>query len=167
MTRPLPGPYEPEQIQRFLETFMYDDRAFLIDEVVGLHAERHEIEARLDTTRPLPFVAYQRARPGHPAHVSGAELIMVTADLGSLHAWFFHGLRWDEGWVGYGNRIHRADFKTLAAIGPPLELRSREIRVRKRSNRIVIRFEFDFSQAGQPVYFGDQTAMFLRPDATR
>jgi hypothetical protein len=47
---------------------------------------------------------------------------MVAGSLGCLHVYFFHGCHWNEGWVGFGNRIHRADFKRLATIGPPIEL---------------------------------------------
>lgn len=162
MTRHLPGPYDPTEMRRFLDTFMYAEEAFLIDEIVRLDRERHEIEARFDTDRTLPFVRLQRTGPQHPPHVSGAELLMVTADLGSLHAWFFHGCRWDEGWVGFGNRIHRADFSSIARIGPPIDLLSRETRTRVSPSRIVIRFEFEFQQEGSAVYYGDQTAMFLR-----
>jgi hypothetical protein len=96
--------------------------------------------------------------------LSVAELIMATAHMGSLHGWFFYGLRWDQGWVGFGNRIHRADFKSLALIGPPLDLRSRETARRVGARRIVVRFEFDFRQEGRPVYYGDQTAMFVKDD---
>ena len=40
---------------------------------------------------------------------------MLTGTLGCLHAFLFHGCHWDEGWSGFGNRIHRADFKKLAS----------------------------------------------------
>jgi hypothetical protein len=87
---------------------------------------------------------------------------MATGSLGCLHAWFFYGCRWDEGWVGFGNRIHRADFKALARIGPPLEMRSRELRSRVGPRRVVLRCAFEFQQEGAVVYTGDQSAMFLR-----
>lgn len=90
---------------------------------------------------------------------------MITGSLGCLHAWFFHGVRWDEGWIGYGNRIHHADFLRPALIGPPLELRSRELRSRSGPRRVVIRYEFEFSQEGERVYFGDQSAQFFREPA--
>lgn len=166
MHRTIPGPYDPREMERFLETFLYEEEAFLIDEVVRLDVQRREIEARADTTRPLPFARHQRVGPSHPAHVSGPELIMLTGNLGCLHAWFFHGCRWDDGWVGYGNRIHRAAFSSLASIGAPLQLESKEKRVRARSNRIVIRYEFEFRQEGRLVYRGDQTAQFFRHPGT-
>jgi hypothetical protein len=154
----------PIDLEEFHRTFLYREEAFLPDEILSIDAERREVIATIDTSREFPYVQYQRAGPGHPAHLSVAELIMATAHMGSLHGWFFYGLRWNDGWVGFGNRIHRADFKALALIGPPLELRSRETGSRVGPQRIVVRFEFDFRQEGKPVYFGDQTAMFLKTD---
>ena len=162
MARNLPGPHDNREMQRFLDTFLYREEAFLVDEVVSMNPEDGSIEAILDTNRPLPFAAAQRVDPHHPAHVSAGELLMVTGSLGCMHAWFFHGCRWDEGWAGFGNRIHRADFKSLATIGPPLHLESRETRTRVRSHRVVLRYEFHFRQEGRLVYHGDQSAMFLK-----
>ncbi len=165
MTRTIPGPYDPAEMNHFLETFLYREEAFLIDEISCLDAEQGLIEARLDTTRTLPFASQQRISAHHPGHVSGAELLMVTGCLGCMHAWFFHGCRWDEGWFGFGNRVHRADFKNLALIGPPLRLESREVRTRVGPRRVVLRYEFHFWQDDRLVYFGDQTAMFFNQTA--
>lgn len=158
----IPAPYTPDQLKHFLDTFLYREEAFLIDELVVMDAERGRIEARMDTRRPLPFAAAQRTSTNHPGHVSGAEIIMITGGLGCLHAWFFHGCRWDEGWAGFGNRIHRADFKRLARIGAPLELCSQETRKRIGPRRVLLRYDFEFRQEGEVVYVGDQTAMFFR-----
>ncbi len=87
---------------------------------------------------------------------------MATGGLGCLHAYLFHGCRWDEGWAGFGNRIHRADFKRLASIGPPIVLESKQTRTRVGSRRIVIRYDFRFRQKGETVYLGDQSAMFVK-----
>jgi hypothetical protein len=160
--RVIPGPIDPGEMQRFLDTFLYREEAFLVDEVVRMDAEAREIEALLDTRRPLPFSAQQRTSDEHPAHVSAAEILMVTGSLGCMHAFFFHGCRWDEGWSGFGNRVHRADFKSLARIGPPLTLVSKETRTRVGPRRVVIRYEFRFTQAGKLVYVGDQSAMFFK-----
>ncbi len=165
MARDIPGPYDPHEMRLFLDTFHYAEEAFLIDEITELDVRRREVRARMDTNRFLPFAQYQRVRPGHPGHVSGSEIIMATANLGCLHAWFFHGCRWSEGWVAFGTRIQKAEFKNLALVGPPLELRSREVRSRVGQNRITIRFEFEFSQEGGTVYFGDQTATLLKYSA--
>jgi hypothetical protein len=162
MSREIPGPYDPAEMRRFLDTFLYREEAFLVDEVTELDGSALAVEARMDTTRPLPFAGQQRTDVHHPPHVSAGELLMATGSLGCLHAWFFHGCRWDEGWNAFGSRIHRATFKQLARIGPPLRLRSRETRSRVGTRRVVLRFLFEFSQDGDPVYIGDQTAMFLK-----
>jgi hypothetical protein len=156
------GPIDPEEMRAFFASFFYDEAAFLVDEVVRVDGERHEIEARLDTTRVLPTARHQRVSQVHPAHVSGPDLLMVTACLGSLHAWFFHGVRWDEGWVGYGSRIHWAEFRHLAHAGPALDLLSRETAARADARRLVIGYAFDFRQAGRSVYRSEQTALFLK-----
>jgi hypothetical protein len=160
--QPNPGPFDADEFRRFNDTFMYREGAFLVDEIVSADYSSHAIVGLLDTTRGLPFAREQRVGPGHPAHVSGAEMVMATGSLGCLHAWFFHGCRWDEGWTGFGTRIHRADFKQLARIGPPLRLESKESRARVGSRRIVLRFEFRFWQGDALVYRGDQSAMFFR-----
>jgi hypothetical protein len=160
--RDVPGPFAREEMRSFLDGFMYRDAGFLVDEVTRLDGEQREIEARLRTERPLPFSDLQRTHAAHPPHVAAGELIMATGSLGCMHAWFFHGCRWDEGWAGFGSRIHRGDFKRLVARGPDLRLCSREIRARVGARRIVLRCEFRFWQEDQLVYRGDQSAMFVR-----
>ena len=152
----------PDVLQRFVDTFLYTADALFVDEITGLDSDKRSLEALLDTTRTLPLARCQRTSPEHPAHVSAAELLMATGGLGCLHAYLFHGCRWDEGWAGFGNRIHRADFKRLATLGPPIVLESRETRTRIGSRRIVIRYEFRFHQEGAVVYLGDQSAMFVK-----
>ena len=51
----MPGPYAPEEMQEFLDTFLYKSDAFLIDEVHQMDPDERLIEASLDTRRPLPF----------------------------------------------------------------------------------------------------------------
>lgn len=165
MSRKIPGPFDPEEMQRFLDTLLYEEAAFLIDEVTRLDPEALAVSARMDTTRPLPFSALQRESERHPLHVAASDMLMLTGNLGFLHAWFFHGCRWDEGWAGFGNRIHRADFKNLARIGPPLRLESRETRTREGPKRVMMRMEFEFWQDESLVYRGDQSAIFFRERA--
>ena len=156
------GVTDPVELQRFLDTFLYREDAVLLDEITAIDEAARRIDARLDAKRPLPLADAQRVSRLHPAHVSGAEFVMVTGALGCLHAWLFHGCRWDEGWAGFGNRIHRADFKRLARRDAPVELSSTATRERVGASRVVIRFAFDFRQAGEVVYVGDQSAMFVK-----
>ncbi len=157
----MPKPH-PEELRRFLDSFLYHEEGFLLDEVLDIDPEQRSVRARLETTKPLPYTRLQRNGPHHPAHVAAAEMLALTGSLGCLHAWFFHGCRWDEGWSGFGVRIHRAEFKTLTRIGPPLRLTSRETRTRAEPTRIVLRYEFEFFQEDKQVYFGDQTAIFVK-----
>jgi hypothetical protein len=157
-----PGPLPPEEVDHFLETFLYSEAGVLVDEILRADADAGEMDALLETAQPLAYSDLQRTGPHHPAHVAAGELLTATGSLGCLHAYFFHGCRWDEGWAGYGGRIHRVDFKRLARRGPPLHLHSRETRVRRGAKQVVIRYEFRFLQEGELVYRGDQTAMFLR-----
>lgn len=153
------------ELDRFLATFLYREEVFLVDEIVAVDREARSIEARMQTTQALPIAPYQRTGPGHPPHVAAAEMLMLTGSLGCLHAWIFHGCRWDEGWSGFGNRIHRADFRHLARIGPPLALHSEETRTRVGPKRVVLRYDFRFEQEGEVVYRGDQSAMFFKDAA--
>lgn len=151
----------PDLLQRFVDTFLYSSEALFVDELTRVDEQTHSLEGLLETTRSFPLSRCQRTSPLHPAHVSAAELLMVTGSLGCLHAFLFHGCRWDEGWAGFGNRIHRADFRRLAQIGPPIVLESRETRTRVGPRRIMLRYDFRFLQSGEVVYRGDQSAMFV------
>lgn len=152
-----------EEIDRFAATFLYSREAFLIDEVSRLDAATGEIEASMDTRRSLPVARFQTGDEiAHPRHVSAPDLVLLTGNLGCLSAYFLHGCRWDEGWVGFGNRIHRADFRRLVLVGPPLRLRSKETRVRVGPRRVVLRYDFHFFQNDTLVYYGDQSAIFVK-----
>jgi hypothetical protein len=152
----------PDLLQRFVDSFLYTSDALFVDELTRVDPAARAIEAVLDTTRHFPLARCQRTSPLHPPHVSAAELLMVTGVLGCLHAFLFHDCRWDEGWAGFGNRIHRADFKRLAVLGPPIALESKQTRTRIGERRIVIRYDFRFLQSGDVVYQGDQSAMFVK-----
>ena len=137
-----------------------------VDKAVGFLLERGQLKngELLFVTGRVSFEivlkAYTAKLP-YIAAISGPSS-MATASLGCLHAWFFHGCRWDEGWVGFGNRIHRAEFRKLGRRGPPLSLESREIRSRHSSRRVVIRYQFRFRQDDELVYASEQSAMFVR-----
>ena len=158
-----PSPWPDADVARFVDTFIYSPRAFLVSEVLTADPEAGRMTARMDTTRYLPFSAEQRGDPVlHPRHVSAPELMMITGNLGCLHAYFFYGCRWDAGWVGFGSRAHRIDFKDIAHIGPSLDLESVETRKRVGASRVMLRYDFTFTQGGRVVYRGDQSAIFVR-----
>lgn len=160
-----------DDARRFLGSLPYDPRAFLLDEVTLVDPVARRVEARLDTTKPLPFVDAQRGGPElHPRHVNGGVMVHLTGMLGLVHAFFLDGLRFDVGpgeaaggaWIGFGGRIHRAEFRSLARVGPPLELALVETKRRAGADRRVVRYEFIFTQEGRRCYVGDQTASWLR-----
>jgi len=153
------------ELERFRASFLYQPAAFLVDEVLGIDPEQRAIEAVLRTTRALPLSDLQRPSTSHPPHVSAGDLLQATGSLGCLHAWLFHGCRWDEGWVGFGTRIHHAHFERLVERGPDLRLSSRELRSRVGPKRVVLRYTFEFFQAGERAYLGEQSAMFVRAPA--
>ena len=162
MSKTITGPFPPEEMHRFLRTYFYKSDAVMVDEILELDSTNHCILAQMNTDGVLPYSALQRQSADHPPHVSAADMIMATGSLGSLHAWFFHGCRWDEGWAGFGSRIHRADFKSLAHIGPPIELRSSTLKARAGKNRVILRLTFEFRQEEKLVYKGEQSAIFVK-----
>jgi len=155
-----------EQARHFLSTTPYDPRALLVGAVLAVEPSPGRVLARMDTTQPLPFVDAQRGPPEvHPRHVNGGVMVHMTGMLGLLHAYFVLGLRFDQGWIGFGGRIHRAEFRALARVGPPLDLELRETRRREGADRCVVRYDFIFSQGDVRCYVGDQTATWLRGPA--
>jgi len=159
----IPSPWGQAALNKFLEHYMYAREAFLLDSIESADKDLGVITATVASDRPLLVTPYQIGDPiWHPRHVSGADLLMMTVSLGSLHAYFFHERRWDDGWVGFGNRMKNVTFRNLAKVGAPLRLESKELRVRKGSQRTLIEFQFEFSQGGKLIYESEQTAMFLR-----
>lgn len=163
MTNPLP---DAAVLERFRESFLYSPQAFLVDRVTHADSEGRTLEAELDTAeRSFPYAIHQRTGPNHPAHVAAGDLVMATGSLGCLYAWLFHDVHFDAGWTAFGSRIHRADFKGLARMGPPITLSCRETKARVGPKRIMLRLEFRFVQEEILIYTGDQSAFFLlEPD---
>jgi hypothetical protein len=146
----------------FLDGYMYRDAAVLIDRVVSLDEDAGSLETELDTVRPLAYSTLQRTTEDHPLHVSAGDLLMATGTIACLYAWIALGCKWDQGWAGFGSRIHRADFKRMVRVGPPLQMRMQQTAIRKGSKRIMLRCDLRFTQEGRPTYIADQTAMFVR-----
>jgi hypothetical protein len=151
-----------EDLDLFLDGYMYRDAAVLIDRVLSLDLDAGSLEAELDTVRPLAYSALQCTTEDHPLHVSAGDLLMATGTMACLYAWIALGCKWDQGWAGFGSRVHRADFKRMVRVGPPLHMHMQQTAVRKGSKRVMLRCDLRFTQEGLPTYIADQTAMFVR-----
>jgi 3-hydroxymyristoyl/3-hydroxydecanoyl-(acyl carrier protein) dehydratase len=147
----------------FVEDCPYEPDALFIDEVLDVDAAGSRVVCRMPVHADLPLTRSQRAHPvRHPRHLNGGLMVHVTGMVGFVHAYYVLGLRHAEGWIGYGARIHSARFAHLATPGEPLLLEARATRVRRSEGSIVARYAFQFSQAGTPVYEGDQTALWMK-----
>lgn len=159
----IPSPWGEKAVTDFLEHYFYSVDCFMISSVENADADAKEIRATWAPGTRLLVGQHQRGPESwHPRHVSGADMLMMTVSLGSLHAYFFHGCRWQEGWVGFGNRMEGVEFKSMAKPDAPMVLRSREARTRRGSQRVLLDMEFEFTQQGQTVYSSRQTALFVR-----
>jgi hypothetical protein len=147
----------------FFEDCPYLRGGLLIDALLEVDRERSKVRVRMPTHEDLPLTREQRAHPvRHPRHVSGGLLVHMTGVAGMVHAYYVLDLRHREGWIGYGGAIHRARFKNLAHTGEPIEIVCTAKQLRKRERTVVARYELVFTQAGKEIYFGDQTAMWMK-----
>lgn len=152
-------PLDPE----FVADCPYGPEAMLLDEVLEVDRDRKLIRVRMPTHEDLPITRHQRAHPLlHPRHVSGGLMVHMTGILGFAHAYYVMDLRHADGWIGYGVRVHDARFAALAEPGEPLELMGIATRVRKLREQLFVRYDIEFTQGGQLVYRGDQTAAWTR-----
>jgi hypothetical protein len=152
--------------QTFIDDCPYGPEGLLIDEILELDLPGSRVSARMPTHAELPLTRAQRVHPvRHPRHVSGGLMIHMTGMMGFLHAYYVFGLRHAEGWIGYGAKIHGARFLALATVDEPLVLTATTTKVRKSAASIMARYVFEFRQGQTVVYEGDQTAMFLKPEA--
>lgn len=141
------GPWSDQETAEFLEHFFYSPEAFLISDVLNADPEAKEVTAQVKADSKWLVSPYQRGPESrHPRHVSGPDMVMLTAALGSLHAYFFHSCKWKDGWVGFGSRMEEVEFHNLARIDLPLSLHSKELRGRRGARRTLIEFEFKFTQ---------------------
>ncbi|HSO33503.1 MAG TPA: hypothetical protein VLT33_13310 [Labilithrix sp.] len=154
-----PRPLDPA----FLADCPYGPGGLLIDEVVSVDHERHQVVARMPTHDDLPITREQRSHPVfHPRHVSGGLMVHMTGMVAFVHSYYVLGLRHAEGWVGYGGAIHSARFKALAKPGAPLLLECTATKMRRTPKQVLARYAFRFLQDGVLVYEGDQTALWMK-----
>jgi hypothetical protein len=151
--------------QAFLADSPYDPSVLLLDQLLEFDLERSLVRCRMQTWPSDPFTVAQRTHPvRHPAHVSGAAIVQVTASLGFVHAYYLLGLRHRDGWIGYGTHIHRAVFRRLITPGTPVDTTCIATRIRHDADRYTIRYRFDFRADGKRAYEGDQTAFWFRAE---
>lgn len=141
----------------------YLPEALLIDEIVSIDPATSTVVARMPTHEGLPITRDQRVDPvRHPHHVSGGLMVHATGIMGFVHAYYLLELRAADGWAGFGTHIHEARFRRMGTLGEPMLLSATATQVRRIRGTIVARYRFEFRQAGDLVYTGDQTAMFTR-----
>lgn len=148
--------------EEFFKGFPYTPQAFFVDRAVEIDREGRRIVCEMETAgKSFPFVEEQRHHEIlFPPHLPGAVIIHLTGVMGMIVAQVFLDLRFDKGWSGYGTRIHKAEFKRLVRLGPPLRLESTLTSDRRRAGMVILGFEFRFFQEGEPFYYGDQTAVY-------
>jgi 3-hydroxymyristoyl/3-hydroxydecanoyl-(acyl carrier protein) dehydratase len=141
----------------------YGPGGLLLDEVLAIDSEAGLVRARMPTSEDLPLTREQRTDPiHHPRHVSGGLMVHMTGMIAWVHAYYVLGLRHAEGWIGYGGRIHDAQFRALAPPGEPLVLECRATQLRRGTSKVFARYAFRFTQNGTLVYEGDQSAMWVK-----
>lgn len=150
----------------FVAECFYLPEGLLIDEILEVNVEESRVRVRMPTHDDLPLTRMQKVHPTlHPRHVSGGLIIHMTGVAGMVHAYYVLGLRHTEGWVGYGGAIHRGRFKNLAPPGEPIEITCTATRVRQREKSVMVRYDLRFTQNGNEVYHGDQTAMWMKVES--
>ncbi|MEW6444067.1 MAG: hypothetical protein AB1640_24240 [bacterium] len=145
----------------FLRGFPYVRNGFFLDRLLEADPGEKRVTCEMETTKTFPLVAEQRNHPVlHPPHLPGGVILHLTGMVGFVAARILLGIRFDEGWSGYGSRVHRAEFKRLVRLGPPVRLEGRITSDRRRGNMAIVRYEFRFTQESLLFYFGDQTAVY-------
>ncbi len=140
----------------------YGDGGFLIDDVLEVNRAERLVRVRMPTSDELPLTREQRVDEVHPRHVSGGLMIHMTGMAGFVHVYYLEGVRHADGWTGFGVRIHRARFVKLAPPGEPIVITCRELRAVRRTDRILSRYAFAFTQRDELVYDSEQSALWVR-----
>ena len=148
---------------KFVADCPYGPGGLLLDEILEVDREKSRVVARMPTHDDLPLTREQRAHPvRHPRHVSGGLMVHMTGMIAFVHAYFVLDLRHEDGWIGYGGRIHGARFKALARPGEPMTLSCQAKQLRRSETSVLARYDFRFCQGETLVYEGDQTALWQR-----
>lgn len=154
-----PQPFD----QDFLDDLPYDPEVLFFDTLLEVDPEASMVRCRMTGRDTMPLVRSQRVHPvKHPRHVSGSVLVHATGMLGFAHTYYVLGLRFRDGWTGYGTNIHAASFRKLAACDIPIDATCRATKVRAGATRYVVRYDFEFVQGEDVVYRGDQSAIWMK-----
>jgi hypothetical protein len=152
------GPFSED----FLADLPYDPSVLMFDELLEVDVDRSLVRARMATDAGMPLINAQRGAPElHPPHVAGGLMLHATGMLGFIHAYYVLGLRFRDGWIGYGTHVHRAVFMRLVPPGTPCEATCVATRARMGTKRHFIRYELEFRDERGRCYDGDQSAMWL------
>lgn len=164
------APSLPEDpLVAFAQESLYAPEAWFVHELLGVDPDARTLHAMMDTTRIGWLVEQQVVVPGHPVHLPAAVAVQCTGTLGQLYAVYGMGLTRAEGWSGFGTHIHKARFRRMGEIGPPIALQLTCTRQRTLMGTRFCDFDFVFTQAGEPVYESSQTAAWRQvelPDAS-
>lgn len=147
----------------FVADCPYGPEGLLLEEILEIDKAAGRVVAKMPVHADLPLTNTQRADPvKHPRHLSGGLMVHMTGMMGFLHAYYCLDLRHADGWVGYGAKIHEARFLALAEPGEPLILTALATRSRRLRDSYMTRYTFEFTQSGKDVYYGDQTAVWMK-----
>jgi len=147
----------------FLADLPYHPDVLLFDQLLEVDREKRLVRCRMPTRDDLPITRSQRAHPVlHPRHVSGGLMVHATGMLGFVHAYYVHGLRHHEGWIGYGTHLHDVVFRKLVVPGAPIEATCTALRDRAWGGKRLVRYRLEFRHEGDVCYEGEQTAVWLR-----
>ncbi|MBX7114939.1 MAG: hypothetical protein K1X64_11485 [Myxococcaceae bacterium] len=149
--------------QAFLDDSPYAPEGMLLDDIVEVDKAKSVVVAAMTVHEDMPITRTQRVHPvRHPRHLSGGLMVHLTGILGLAHAYYVLGLRHQQGWIGYGARIHHARFHALAKPGAKLLLKVAATHVRPGNTKVLGRYSFEFKEGDTLVYEGDQTALWTR-----
>jgi hypothetical protein len=155
-------PMDPE----FLADCPYAPEGLLIDELLLCDHEASRVVCRMPTHADMPLTRSQRVDPvRHPRHVNGGLLLHVSGMAGMVHGYYILGLRYGDGWTGYGARAKDVRFKNLAPVGEPIDIDCRMLQVRRGAKNVVARYQYVMTQADKVVYESEQTAMFVKVES--
>ena len=150
----------------FVDDSPYEREALLIDEILEVDAAQSRLLARMPTHAGLPLTALQRVHPvKHPRHVAAGGIVHATGMLGLAHGYYVLGLRYKDGWIGFGTNIKEARYGRLATVGPPLLLECRGLRTRRLRGGLYVSYGFRFTQEDEVVYESEQAAVWRRLEA--